>query len=114
MFSVVILFHHWFPLLEMVEIRAFILPRKFPAVLIIFTGRGGAGNPPLPTALGGAGNPPFPAGRVPHGTGRPSLIFSTHLTSSRFGIYDYQRSKQIFRANYDGSFFDIREGPPKA
>ena len=73
LFSVVILFHHLFPLLEKVEIRVFILPRNFPAVLIIFTGRGGAGNPPLPTARGGAGNPPFPAGRVPRGTGRPSL-----------------------------------------
>ena len=30
MFSVYILFHHWFPLLEKVEIRAFILPRDFP------------------------------------------------------------------------------------
>ena len=28
-----------FPLLEKVEIRAFILPRNFPAVLIIFTGQ---------------------------------------------------------------------------
>ena len=74
LFSVVILFHHFFPLLEKVEIRVFILPRNFPAVLIIFTGRGGAGNPPLPTARGGAGNPPFPAGRVPRGTGRPSLV----------------------------------------
>ena len=74
LFSVVILFHHLFPLLEKVEILVFILPRNFPAVLIIFTGRGGAGNPPLPTARGGAGNPPFPAGRVPRGTGRPSLL----------------------------------------
>ena len=79
MFSVVILFHHLFPLLEKVEIRAFILPRNFPAVLIIFTGRGGAGNPPLPTARGGAGNPPFPAGRVPRGTGRPSLVMTIVL-----------------------------------
>ena len=62
LFSVVILFHHFFPLLEKVEIRVFILPCNFPAVLIIFTGRGGAGNPP------------FPAGRVPRGTGRPSLV----------------------------------------
>ena len=59
--------------MEKVDIGAFILPRNFPAVLIIFTGRGGAGTPPLPTARGGAGNPPFPAGRVPRGTGRPSL-----------------------------------------
>ena len=59
MFSVVILFHHLFPLLEKVEIRAFILPRNFPAVLIIFTGRGGAGNPPSPQ--GG-----FPAVRGVH------------------------------------------------
>ena len=53
MFSVVILFHHWFPLLEKVEIRAFILPRNFPEALIIFPGRG----TPLP-----------------RGTGRPSLV----------------------------------------
>ena len=52
LFSVVILFHHLFPLLEKVEIRVFILPRNFPAVLIIFTGRGG--------------EPPFPAGRGVH------------------------------------------------
>ena len=56
---------------------AFILPRNFPAVLIIFTGR--AGNPPLPTAQGGAGNPAFPAGRVPCGAGRPSLVFTNAL-----------------------------------
>ena len=68
LFSVVILFHHLFPLLEKVEIRAFILPRNFPAVFIIFTGRGGAGNPPLPTARDGAGNPPSPR------AGRPSLL----------------------------------------
>ena len=50
LFSVVILFHHFFPLLEKVEIRVFILPRNFPAVLIIFTGRGG--EPPLPCGEG--------------------------------------------------------------
>ena len=66
LFSVEILFHHWFPLLEKVEIQAFILPRNFPAVLIIFTGRVGTGNPPLPTVRGGAGNPPLPAGRGAH------------------------------------------------
>ena len=55
LFNVVILFHHLFPLLKKVEIRAFILPRSFPAVLIIFTGRGE--EPPLP-----------------RGAGRPSLL----------------------------------------
>ena len=50
------------------------MPRNFPAVLIIFTGRGRAGSPPLPTVRDGAGNPPFPAGRVPRGAGRPSLM----------------------------------------
>ena len=47
LFSVVILFHHLFPLLEKVEIRAFILPRNFPEALIIFlgAGRGGASIP---------------------------------------------------------------------
>ena len=73
LFSVVVIFHHLFPLLEKVEIRAFSLPRNFPAGLIIFMGQGGAGNPPLPTARGGAGDPPFPVGRVPRGAGRPSL-----------------------------------------
>ena len=67
MFSVVILFHHWFHLLEKVEIRAFILPRKFPAVLIIFMGRGGPN--PLPTVRAGGGEPP-----PPRGAGRPSLL----------------------------------------
>ena len=64
LFSAVIVFYHWFPLLDKIEIRAYILPRNFPAVFIIFTGRGGAGNPP------------FPAGRVPRGTGRPSLYYT--------------------------------------
>ena len=59
MFSVVILFR---PLLEKAEIQALIFAWNLPAVLIIFTGRGGAGNPP------------FPAGRGPRGTGRPSLV----------------------------------------
>ena len=44
-------------LLEKVEMRAHILPHKFPAVLIIFTGRGGAGNPPPPHSTGGASIP---------------------------------------------------------
>ena len=52
LFSAVIVFYHWFPLLDKIEIRAYILPRNFPAVLIIFTGRGGAGNPPFPTVRG--------------------------------------------------------------
>ena len=48
LFSVVILFHHFFPLLEKVEIRVFILPRNFPAVLIIFPpSPRGAGRPSL-------------------------------------------------------------------
>ena len=69
MFSVVILFHHWFPLLEKIEIWAFILPRNFPAVFIIFWGLGRAGNPPHPTMRGGEGNPPSPRGRasIPNG-----------------------------------------------
>ena len=71
LFSVVILFHRLFPLLEKVEIWAFILPRNFPSVLIIFTGWSGAGNPSLPTVWGGAGNPPFPAGQGVHPCYRP-------------------------------------------
>ena len=71
--SVVILLHDLFPLLEKVEILAFILPRNFPAVLIIFTGRGGAGwgTPPLPPphSVGRGGEPP-----PPRGAGRPSLV----------------------------------------
>ena len=73
LFSVVILFHHLFPLLEKVEHRAFILPRNFPAVFIIFTGRGGAGNPHSPHLGAGGREPPFPAGRVPRRAVRPSL-----------------------------------------
>ena len=68
LFSVVILFRHWFPLLEKVDIRAFILPRNFPAVLIIFTGRGGAGNPPFPTVRG---TPPSPWGGASIPEGHP-------------------------------------------
>ena len=98
LFSVVILFHHLFPLLEKVEIRVFILPRNFPAVLIIFTGRGGAGNPPLPTARGGAGNPPFPAGRVPRGTGRPSLS-SSLLSSSPLIFFIPHYDNQHWKGN---------------
>ena len=60
LFSVVLLFHHLFPLLEKVEIRAFILPRNFPAVLIIFTGRGR--EPPPPHSAGRGGEPPLPRG----------------------------------------------------
>ena len=64
LFSVVILFHHLFPLLEKVEIQAFILPRNFPAVLIIITGRGGAGRGTPPSPQGGASIPavetPYP------------------------------------------------------
>ena len=37
---VVVFFHHWFPLLEKFENQTFILPRNFPAVFIIFAGRG--------------------------------------------------------------------------
>ena len=48
------------------------LPRGFDH--FYGAGRGGAGNPPLPTVRGGAGNPPLPAGRVPRGAGRPSLV----------------------------------------
>ena len=43
--------------MEKFEIWAFILLRNFPVVLIIFTGRGGAGNLPLPTVRGGASIP---------------------------------------------------------
>ena len=83
LFSVVILFHHWFPLLEKVDIRAFILPRNFPAVLIIFTGRGGAGRDPPSSPRRG-----FPAGRGVH----PWLsdYFPYHIMISWFiyGRYD--------------------------
>ena len=47
LFSAVILFYHWFPLLEKVKIQAFILP----ATLIIFTGPGGAGRPSLMSSV---------------------------------------------------------------
>ena len=81
MFSLVILFHHWFPLLEKVEIRAFILPRNFPAILIIFTGRGRAGNPPLPQSAGRGGEPP-----LPRGAGRPSLVEAVGLVEGAFQL----------------------------
>ena len=89
LFSAVIVFYHWFPLLDKIEIRAYILPRNFPAVLIIFTGRGRAGNPPFPTVRDGAGNPPLPAGRGPRGAGRPSLekiLLSLFLLSTVFKL----------------------------
>ena len=88
LFSAVIVFYHWFPLLDKIEIGVYILPCNFPAILIIFTGRGragnppfptvrdGAGNPPLPTARDGAGNPPFPAGRGVHPWSLPSGVIS--------------------------------------
>ena len=41
LFGFVILYHQWFPVLEIFENWAFILPHTFPAVLIIFAGRGG-------------------------------------------------------------------------
>ena len=85
LFSVVILFHHLFPLLEKVEIRAFILPRNFPAVLIIFTGRGGAGNPPLPTAT------PLHAGRQCWG--------KTILPGAGYGLGTY-RTVDIFNFSH--------------
>ena len=90
LFSVVILFHHWFPLLEKIDNRAFSLPHNFPAVLIIFAERGRAGNPPSPQcgarsppsaphSVGRGGEPPLrlPARRVPWrgGAGWPSLPF---------------------------------------
>ena len=79
LFSVVLLSHHLFPLLEKVEIRAFILPRNFPAVLIIFTGRGG--EPPPPHSAGRGGEPP-----LPRGAGRPSLVLCTlcHPVNNKF------------------------------
>ena len=68
-------------------------------------GRGGARNPPLPTARGGAGNPPFPAGRVPRGTGRPSLrsvlvffpaIFAEFLQRQSFLEEDLFETKEPY------------------
>ena len=73
LFSVVILFHHFFPLLEKVEIRVFILPRNFPAVLIIFTGRG---TPPSPQRGAGRGTPPSPRGGFPEGRGAHPCLLS--------------------------------------
>ena len=71
LFSVVILFHHWFPLLEKAGIRAFILPRNFSAVLIIFTGRDGE-------------PPPFPAGRGVHPWFKCSNVLYIRLDRQAF------------------------------
>ena len=109
MFSVVILFHHFFPLLEKVEIRVFILPRNFPAVLIIFTGRG---REPLPSPQRGAGRgtPPsprggFPAGRGVHPWFAPTTLFYNYGLSQEVGLnflgraicQSYQRSQILFQ-----------------
>ena len=59
LFSVIILFQHWFPLLKKNENTAFILPHNFPAVLIIFAGRGTS---PSPQYGAGRGTPPSPRG----------------------------------------------------
>ena len=56
LFSVVILFHHWFPHLKTFENQSFILPHNFPAVLIIFAGQG---TPPSPQC--GVGRASIPA-----------------------------------------------------
>ena len=63
LFSVVILFHHWFPLLEKLDNQTFILPHNFLAVSIIFAGR--SGEHPPPHSAGWDGVPPSPrrAGR---------------------------------------------------
>ena len=56
----IILFHHWFLILEKFENGAFFLPRNFPTILIILrgrAGRGGAGSHPLPTVRDWAGRP---------------------------------------------------------
>ena len=54
LFSVVMLFHHWFPLLEKNENRAFILPHNIPTVFIIFAGQGGQ---PTPSPWGRGDHP---------------------------------------------------------
>ena len=45
LFSIVMLFHHWFPLLGKNENGAFILPHNIPPVFIIFAGQGGQPTP---------------------------------------------------------------------
>ena len=93
MFSAVILFHHWFPLLEKIEIRAYILPCNFPAVLIIFTGRGGAGNPPFPAGRGV--HPRYPVstqGAVGEGQMQKLLRTKTHKRS----LYESRHNATIF------------------
>ena len=69
LFSVAILFHHYFPLLERFENVTFFLPRHFPADLIIFAGGAGRGTPPSPQCGAGRGTPPSPRGRFPAGRG---------------------------------------------
>ena len=64
--SAVVLFHHWFPQLEKIDNSTFILPRNFPAVLIIFVSWGGE----LPSPQYGASRNPSP----PRRAGRRSLV----------------------------------------
>ena len=94
LFSVVILFNHLFPLLEKFEIRVFILPCNFPAVLIIFTGRGGAGNSPPPHSAGRGGEPPLPRGEGKGGLAR-SLIYRNPIPAFRNGKGKVTKTKTL-------------------
>ena len=62
-----------------------LLPRNFPAVLIIFTGRGGAGNPP-PSPQCGAGwgtPPPGGEGSPQCGASIPAMHTAVHSAHAR-------------------------------
>ena len=99
LFSVVILFRHWFPLLEKAEILALILPRNLPAVLIIFTGRGGE-PPPSPQCGAGRGTPPSPRGGVPAGRGaHPWLPPGIGITQKRFFVSENGPFKNFLKSN---------------
>ena len=100
--SVVILFHHWLPLLEKVEIQAFILPRNFPAVLIIFTERGG-GPPPSPQRGAGRGTPPSPrdGASIPADSTR-----NYQKVADITRIHQYTKVQRITRKYQNGVIWD--------
>ena len=75
--------------MEEVEIRAFILPRNFPAVLIISTGRG----TPPPHSAGRGGEPPLPRGEGSPRDGAPIPAINKHL---KFFLHESKQQETSF------------------